>query len=464
MRSATSWGPWRSRSRTAYGAAMAERTSHPSEMPRGLRYSGRTLSAVVAVAMFAAVGETVDSAEVTTLWQKSLVGDIGRNAQIRDIAVAPDGGYCMAGSVRNPIEGTGDWEADAWIVRLDAAGGVVWDRTYGGDDDEWGETVAATEDGGCIVGARIGRDVSRAWIIRLDGGGRPAWERFIGESNSWSPDAIEPAVDGGFVVLGIMSDPEDHFGERVPYWIALMSGHGELTWLLRAEDSEILYRRPGPHDLELFRASPLIAVAASGGARLSGPMKLPGASFGYSIAELDGAGALVSSSTLDTNGHPDAFAAQPGLGYAVAFFEQGPGSSSRVRLKMFDTKGIERWRVQTALSAGAPVQSVYTVRNARLVLFPDGGMTLVVERRFPYRRPGTPNSINDLWLVRFDPTGHPRSHVSLARQADVGDGMQSLLAIARLGDSVIVAGRTDWPAASERMARAALWLRRVKLP
>ena len=191
-------------------------------------------------------------------------------------------------------------------------------------------------------------------------------------------------------------------------------------------------------------------------------MKLPEAGFGYSIARLDGAGALIHSMTLDASGHPDAFAARPGLGHAVAFFEKAAGSPSRVRLKTFDTKGSERWRVQTALSADASLQSVYTVRNARLALFPDGGMTFVVERRFPNQRPATPTSIDDVWLVRFDPTGRPRSQVSLATQAAVGEGMQSLYAIARSGDSVIVAGRTDWPAAPERKARAALWLRKVK--
>ena len=328
----------------------------------------------------------------------------------------------------------------------------------------WGETVAATGDGGCVVGARTGRHISRAWILRLDGDGGPVWERFIGESRSWSPDAIEPAADGGVVVLGIMSDPEDRFGERVPFWIARMSAEGSLSWLLPAADSEILYRRPGTNDLELFRASPRIAVAPSGGVHLSVPMKLPGASFGYSIAELDGTGVLIHSMTLDASGHPDAFATRPGLGYAVGFFEQEPGSPSRVRLKMFDTQGAARWRVRAALSADASVPSAYRVRNARLTLFPDGGMALVLERRFPNHHPGAPSSVDDLWLVRFDPTGRPTSHVSLAHQADIGEGVQSLYATARSGDSLVVAGRTDWPKRSERNASAEVWLRQVEWP
>ena len=99
--------------------------------------------AVLVAALALAVGAATagEVAEVTTVWQKTLFGDAGRSALIREVAVTPGGGYCMAGSVRNPIEGTGDWQADVWIVRLDTAGEVVWDRTYGGDDDEWGESL-----------------------------------------------------------------------------------------------------------------------------------------------------------------------------------------------------------------------------------------------------------------------------------------------------------------------------------
>ena len=378
---------------------------------------------------------------------------------IREIVVTPDGGYCVAGSVRNPIAGTGDWEADVWLVRLGAAGEVVWDRTYGGDDDEWGETVAATKDGGCIVGARVGRHVSRAWVFRLDGHGGRVWERYIGESNSWSPDAIEPVVDGGFLVLGIMSDPEDHFGERVPYWIARFSAEGSLSWLLPAGDSEILYRRPGPDDLELFRARPRIAVLPSGGVHLSGPMKMPGASFGYSFAELDSTGALIHSVTLDASGHPDAFATRPGLGHAVALFEERSGSPPPVHLMMFDARGAAQWRVRVPLSAETPSRSHYIVEDARMTLFAGGDVALVVERHF--RDAATPG--DDLWLVRFDRTGRPTSRFSVVGRPGADSG-QSLYATARSGDSLVVAGRTDWPKTSERKASAEVWLRHIELP
>ena len=396
---------------------------------------------------------------MTTLWRKSLVGDGRDHAQIREVAVAPGGGYCLAGSVRKSLDERGDWQADAWIVRLDAAGNVVWDRTLGGDDDEWGEAVAATHDGGCLLGARTGRHASRTWIVRLDARGKQIWERIIGESNSWSPDAIEPVIDGGFLVLGIMSDPQDRSGDRVPYWIARFSAEGALSWLLRAGDSEILYRRPGPHELELFRASPRVAVAASGGAHLSGPMKLPGARFGYSIAELDGAGALIHSMTLDASGHPDAFAMRPGLGHAVAFFEGQPGSPPRMHLTMFDARGGAQWRVRVPLSAETQTHSAYTVEDARMTLFPGGNVALVAERHFR----GAATLGDDLWLVRFDRTGSSTARFSVAGNPEAGT-RESLYATARSGDSLIVAGRTDWPKTSERNGRAEVWLRQVTLP
>ena len=53
----------------------------------------------------------------------------------------PDGGFIIGGASRSGISGSktsaGHGGMDFWLLRTDAAGTVIWDRTFGGDDREF---------------------------------------------------------------------------------------------------------------------------------------------------------------------------------------------------------------------------------------------------------------------------------------------------------------------------------------
>ena len=60
---------------------------------------------------------------------------------------AQDGGYIVAGST----DSFGKGNLDAWLLKLDSGGGVVWQNTYGGSGIDYASLANQTSDGGYIV-------------------------------------------------------------------------------------------------------------------------------------------------------------------------------------------------------------------------------------------------------------------------------------------------------------------------
>jgi hypothetical protein len=94
-------------------------------------------------------------------WQKSYAGK--GIEEVSSIEVTSDGGYVVAGSTASPAGG----QSDAWLLRLDVNGEVVWQRTFGQSSGERALSIQQTADGGYIA---VG-DASHPWVLKLTSGG-----------------------------------------------------------------------------------------------------------------------------------------------------------------------------------------------------------------------------------------------------------------------------------------------------
>ena len=101
-------------------------------------------------------------------WQKAYVGEDYEVAySIRQIT---DHGYILAGDL-SPSEGE---ECDGLVMRLDADGNVVWQKTFGGDDNDRLRSVVQTGDGGFAAAgytASFGEGTTDFWVLKMDGEG-----------------------------------------------------------------------------------------------------------------------------------------------------------------------------------------------------------------------------------------------------------------------------------------------------
>jgi len=176
------------------------------------------------------------------IWQKCLGGSGWDEAW--DAYQTDDGGYIMAGySNSNDGDVSGNHGAhDYWVVRLDSALQIVWQRSFGGSNYDLGYTLSLTADGGFIVagesqsddgdvvGGTIGLDV---WVLKLNFDGKIEWQRTYGGNGMERANEIHQTRDGGFVFIGSTSSTNgDIIGQHGSddIWVVKLNPNGDIEW------------------------------------------------------------------------------------------------------------------------------------------------------------------------------------------------------------------------------------------
>jgi hypothetical protein len=101
-------------------------------------------------------------------WAKSYGGS---NYDVpNSIQQTSDGGFIVAGGTLSFCD---DCIA-MWVLKLNATGNVIWQKTYGGVDIEWLGSIEETSDGGFIFAGTtysFGVGAGDYWVLKLDANG-----------------------------------------------------------------------------------------------------------------------------------------------------------------------------------------------------------------------------------------------------------------------------------------------------
>ena len=160
------------------------------------------------------------------------------------MAALPDGGCVLAGTYDNRAPG----HLDGLLVRLDAAGSVVWRRTVGSAAPERVSGVACLADGGFVLAGETGLAAEgelRPWVARLDGAGRAMWQTVLpGPVNARALAAVG-RTDGGLAVLRAVVEANGESGRSAVTGLDA-SGRptGQERWLAPDETASALARSP----------------------------------------------------------------------------------------------------------------------------------------------------------------------------------------------------------------------------
>jgi len=167
-------------------------------------------------------------AQGNILWQRRYGGggsDVGYS-----VRVTSDGGFVVAGFTTS--FGAGSY--DAWVLRLDASGNVLWQRAYGGGLQDWADSVDLTPDGGFVVAGyteSLGAGQNDVWVLKLDASGNVQWTATYGDTADDYAYAVQALPDGGFVVAGYTTS----FGAVYlgDFWVLRLGSDGTIVWQKR---------------------------------------------------------------------------------------------------------------------------------------------------------------------------------------------------------------------------------------
>ncbi len=145
-----------------------------------------------------------------TLWTRNLGDPDSGYYHAYSVRQTKDNGYVVSGG-RSPLD---SGNSDTYLVKLDSGGGTTWSATFGDTGSQSGYSVEQTADGGYIVVGRtdysIQSDGHDVYMVRTDANGNALWTRVLREANDQVGNTVHQTPDGGYALCGwtgiIMND------------------------------------------------------------------------------------------------------------------------------------------------------------------------------------------------------------------------------------------------------------------
>ena len=168
------------------------------------------------------------------LW--SLVAGGGDADELGDIIENKDGTFTAVGYTFSTDGDISEQRGggDAWVVRISAAGKLMSSKTYGGSFTDTASSVLQTEDGNLVI---VGTTYSHAgegdvWIFSLTPEGTMIWSRTYGGSNGdWGHAICEK--DGKYYVAAVTNSQDGDVTKAYgasDIWILCLDKNGDLLF------------------------------------------------------------------------------------------------------------------------------------------------------------------------------------------------------------------------------------------
>ncbi len=269
----------------------------------------------------------------TMQWQKSLGG--GGDDLAYSIIQTTDGGYAVAGTSNSDnFDVTGNHGgSDYWIVKLNSAGAIEWQKSLGGSGDDLAYSIVQTTDGGYAVAGRSSSADSDVtdhhggydyWIVKLDNAGAIQWQKSLGGSGDDYAYSIIQTTEGGYAVAGYSNSTGGDVGNNLggyDYWIVKLDNAGAIEWqkLLQGTGNDLAY--------SIIQTSDGGYAVAGASSSYNGNITGNHGGFDYWVVKLNSSGTLQWQKSLGGSDNEVAYsiAQTTDGGYSVAGYSISTG-------------------------------------------------------------------------------------------------------------------------------------------
>ena len=158
--------------------------------------------------------------EGNEIWEKTYGGS--EEDGIYDLLKVEDG-YIIVGKTKS--FGQGDY--DAWLLKVDEEGNEIWNKTYGGKEDEVAYSIYGRNDGYLVAGitSSFGHGNYDAWLLKVDEEGNEIWNKTYGGTLGDYIYSIKK-IENGYVMAGTKTSAHLDFDA----WLIKVDNEGNEIW------------------------------------------------------------------------------------------------------------------------------------------------------------------------------------------------------------------------------------------
>ncbi len=156
------------------------------------------------------------------------------------------GGYALTGQTQS----YGHGDVDAYLVRTDINGNHLWNKTFGGAHNDFGNAIVELSDGFAIAGYSNSYSASYdGWLIRTDSNGNHQWNVTYGGIDPENLFGLVACTGGGFAMAG--------------YTYSYGAGASD-AWLVRTDSCGVLLWNKTYGELGMDIGNDLVECSAGG--------------------------------------------------------------------------------------------------------------------------------------------------------------------------------------------------------
>lgn len=118
----------------------------------------------------------------------------------RAIVESDDGGFVITGLNK----GNGDVDGDTYLMKINAAGAMVWQKFFGLPLEDGGNALIKCADGGYLISGHMdhGNDICDGYLIKTDKNGNKLWSVLTGGPLDDLSEGLIEWADGSFYLTG----------------------------------------------------------------------------------------------------------------------------------------------------------------------------------------------------------------------------------------------------------------------